>query len=74
MLLASFEKHPLRHHFPPFAGFRVVESSRHGKGYQDVEHRKPSIRNAPPLPPDWEPKIDMQETIDETLDFFLRTN
>ncbi|MGQ7188138.1 hypothetical protein ACUODJ_35820, partial [Escherichia sp. HC-CC] len=22
---------------------------------------------------DWEPKIDMQETIDETLDFFLRT-
>ena len=27
MLLASFEKHPLRHYFPPFAGFRVVESS-----------------------------------------------
>ncbi|EAA8481315.1 bifunctional UDP-4-keto-pentose/UDP-xylose synthase, partial [Salmonella enterica subsp. enterica] len=22
---------------------------------------------------DWEPTIDMQETIDETLDFFLRT-
>ncbi|XPE62534.1 hypothetical protein ACNKHU_13805 [Shigella flexneri] len=21
MLLASFEKHPLRHHLPPFAGF-----------------------------------------------------
>ncbi len=37
MLLASFEKHPLRHHFPPFAGFRVVESSSYyGKGYQDV--------------------------------------
>ncbi len=47
MLLASFEKHPLRHYFPPFAGFRVVESSSYyGKGYQDVEHRKPSIRNA----------------------------
>ncbi|EAC1634140.1 TPA: bifunctional UDP-4-amino-4-deoxy-L-arabinose formyltransferase/UDP-glucuronic acid oxidase ArnA [Escherichia coli] len=73
MLLASFEKHPLRHHFPPFAGFRVVESSSYyGKGYQDVEHRKPSIRNAHRCL-DWEPKIDMQETIDETLDFFLRT-
>ncbi|EOS5856414.1 bifunctional UDP-4-amino-4-deoxy-L-arabinose formyltransferase/UDP-glucuronic acid oxidase ArnA [Escherichia coli] len=73
MLLASFEKHPLRHHFPPFAGFRVVESSSYyGKGYQDVEHRKPSIRNAHHCL-DWEPKIDMQETIDETLDFFLRT-
>ena len=37
MLLASFEKHPLRHYFPPFAGFRVVESSSYyGKGYQDV--------------------------------------
>ncbi len=71
--LASFEKHPLRHHFPPFAGFRVVESSSYyGKGYQDVEHRKPSIRNAHRCL-DWEPKIDMQETIDETLDFFLRT-
>lgn len=42
------------------------------KGYQDVEHRKPSIRNARRCL-DWEPKIDMQETIDETLDFFLRT-
>ncbi|MDW9215038.1 bifunctional UDP-4-amino-4-deoxy-L-arabinose formyltransferase/UDP-glucuronic acid oxidase ArnA [Escherichia coli] len=59
--------------FPPFAGFRVVESSSYyGKGYQDVEHRKPSIRNAHRCL-DWEPKIDMQETIDETLDFFLRT-
>lgn len=73
MLLASFEKHPLRHYFPPFAGFRVVESSSYyGKGYQDVEHRKPSIRNARRCL-NWEPKIDMQETIDETLDFFLRT-
>ncbi|STI84863.1 bifunctional polymyxin resistance protein [includes: UDP-4-amino-4-deoxy-l-arabinose formyltransferase;UDP-glucuronic acid oxidase, UDP-4-keto-hexauronic acid decarboxylating] [Escherichia coli] len=53
--------------------FAVVESSSYyGKGYQDVEHRKPSIRNAHRCL-DWEPKIDMQETIDETLDFFLRT-
>ena len=46
-LLAHFERHPLRDQFPPFAGFREVESSSYyGKGYQDVEHRKPSIKNA----------------------------
>ncbi len=71
MLLASFETSAAPS-FPPFAGFRVVERSHDGKGYQDVEHRKPSIRNAHRCL-DWEPKIDMQETIDETLDFFLPT-
>ncbi|WMY72981.1 bifunctional UDP-4-amino-4-deoxy-L-arabinose formyltransferase/UDP-glucuronic acid oxidase ArnA [Buttiauxella selenatireducens] len=73
MLLASFEKHPLRSHFPPFAGFREVESSTYyGKGYQDVEHRKPSIRNAQRLL-NWTPGVEMEKTIDETLDFFLKT-
>lgn len=73
LLLASFERHPLRQHFPPFAGFRDVESSSYyGKGYQDVEHRKPSIRNAKRLL-DWAPTVPMAQTIDETLDFFLQT-
>ena len=73
MLLESFEKHPLRSHFPPFAGFRVVESSSYyGKGYQDVAHRKPSIRNAKRCL-GWEPTIAMRETVEETLDFFLRS-
>ncbi|WP_333853187.1 bifunctional UDP-4-amino-4-deoxy-L-arabinose formyltransferase/UDP-glucuronic acid oxidase ArnA [Leclercia sp.] len=73
MLLASFERHPLRDRFPPFAGFREVESSSYyGKGYQDVEHRKPSIRNAKRCL-QWEPRVDMQQTIEETLDFFLST-
>lgn len=73
MLLTSFEKHPLRSHFPPFAGFREVESSTYyGKGYQDVEHRKPSIRNAHRLL-NWTPTVEMEKTIDETLDFFLKT-
>ncbi|AFP85118.1 bifunctional UDP-4-amino-4-deoxy-L-arabinose formyltransferase/UDP-glucuronic acid oxidase ArnA [secondary endosymbiont of Ctenarytaina eucalypti] len=73
LLLASFNRHPLRQHFPPFAGFRNVESSSYyGKGYQDVEHRKPSIRNAKHLL-DWNPKVPMAQTIDETLDFFLKT-
>ncbi|EEH93747.1 bifunctional UDP-4-amino-4-deoxy-L-arabinose formyltransferase/UDP-glucuronic acid oxidase ArnA [Citrobacter portucalensis] len=73
MLLSCFEKHPLRNQFPPFAGFRDVESSSYyGKGYQDVEHRKPNIRNAKRCL-NWEPTIEMQETVEETLDFFLRS-
>ncbi|RFU89893.1 MULTISPECIES: bifunctional UDP-4-amino-4-deoxy-L-arabinose formyltransferase/UDP-glucuronic acid oxidase ArnA [Citrobacter] len=73
MLLSCFEKHPLRQRFPPFAGFRDVESSSYyGKGYQDVEHRKPSIVNARRCL-NWEPTIDMRETVEETLDFFLRS-
>ncbi|MEN4793360.1 bifunctional UDP-4-amino-4-deoxy-L-arabinose formyltransferase/UDP-glucuronic acid oxidase ArnA [Pantoea agglomerans] len=72
-LLSSFERHPLRDRFPPFAGFREVESSSYyGKGYQDVEHRKPSIKNARRLL-DWTPSVEMDTTIDNTLDFFLRT-
>lgn len=73
MLLDCFERHPLRGNFPPFAGFRNVESSDYyGKGYQDVEHRKPSIRNAKRCL-GWEPTVAMQQTVEETLDFFLRT-
>lgn len=73
MLLDCFERHPLRNQFPPFAGFRDVESSDYyGKGYQDVEHRKPSIRNAKRCL-DWQPTVEMQQTVEQTLDFFLRT-
>jgi len=71
-LLRQFEAHPLRANFPPFAGFRDVESKAfYGAGYQDVEHRKPSIANAKRLL-DWEPTVEMSETIGNTLDFFLR--
>ena len=71
-LLRQFEAHPLRHNFPPFAGFRDVESKAfYGTGYQDVAHRKPSIENAKRLL-NWEPTVQMSETIGNTLDFFLR--
>ncbi|PKA69018.1 UDP-4-amino-4-deoxy-L-arabinose formyltransferase/UDP-glucuronic acid dehydrogenase (UDP-4-keto-hexauronic acid decarboxylating) [Pseudomonas baetica] len=71
-LLRQFEAHPLRHNFPPFAGFRDVESKAfYGAGYQDVEHRKPNIANAKRLL-DWTPTVEMRETIGNTLDFFLR--
>ena len=73
MLLECFERHPLRRRFPPFAGFRVVESrDYYGTGYQDVAHRKPSIANAKRLL-GWSPNVPLQQTVEETLDFFLRS-
>ena len=72
-LVKKFDEHPMRGQFPPFAGFVVVESGAfYGKGYQDVQHRVPSIRNAKRYL-DWEPRIPLEESIAKTLDFFLRT-
>jgi UDP-4-amino-4-deoxy-L-arabinose formyltransferase/UDP-glucuronic acid dehydrogenase (UDP-4-keto-hexauronic acid decarboxylating) len=72
LLLAKFEQHPLRRKFPPFAGFRLIESgSYYGSGYEDVQYRKPSIRNAEKLL-DWTPTVKLEQSVDETLDFFLR--
>ncbi|MDD3886396.1 MAG: bifunctional UDP-4-amino-4-deoxy-L-arabinose formyltransferase/UDP-glucuronic acid oxidase ArnA, partial [Victivallaceae bacterium] len=72
MLVEKFDKHPLRSKFPPFAGYIVVESGAfYGKGYQDVQHRVPSIKNAKKLI-DWEPSIMLEQSIETTLDFFLQ--
>lgn len=71
MLVKEFDRHPLRSKFPPFAGFREVESgSYYGSGYQDVQYRRPSIRNAKRFV-NWEPAIDMKQSVKNTLDFFL---
>lgn len=72
ILLEKFDAHPLRHRFPPFAGFNIQESSGfYGAGYQDVQHRKPSIRNARRYL-GWEPVVPMEKSVENTLDFFLR--
>jgi UDP-4-amino-4-deoxy-L-arabinose formyltransferase/UDP-glucuronic acid dehydrogenase (UDP-4-keto-hexauronic acid decarboxylating) len=72
MLLSKFEQHPLRGNFPPFAGFRMIESgSYYGRGYQDVQHRRPSIRNAKKLV-GWTPSIDLEHSVGQTLEFFLQ--
>lgn len=71
-LLNEFEAHPLRDRFPPFAGMQVLEShAYYGEGYEDVQHRKPSIRNARRLL-DWQPVMPTAESVRRTLDFFLR--
>ncbi|MGA1863980.1 MAG: bifunctional UDP-4-amino-4-deoxy-L-arabinose formyltransferase/UDP-glucuronic acid oxidase ArnA [bacterium] len=72
MLVARFEKHPLRSKFPRFAGFHEVESrSYYGSGYQDMQHRRPSIRNAGKLL-NWTPTMGLEQSVERTLDFFLR--
>ena len=72
ILVEKFEKHPLRSKFPPFAGLKKVESmSYYGEGYQDVKFRKPSIKNAKKFI-DWTPKVGLEESIENTLDFFLQ--
>ena len=72
MLVEKFGRHPLRSKFPPFAGYRHVESgSYYGSGYQDVQHRKPSIQNARRLV-GWTPMKSLEHSVAQTLDFFLR--
>jgi UDP-4-amino-4-deoxy-L-arabinose formyltransferase/UDP-glucuronic acid dehydrogenase (UDP-4-keto-hexauronic acid decarboxylating) len=72
ILLKKFEQHPLREHFPPFAGIQSVESdSFYGPGYQDVEARRPSMRNARRYL-DWVPSIGLEQAVDDTLDYFIQ--
>jgi UDP-4-amino-4-deoxy-L-arabinose formyltransferase/UDP-glucuronic acid dehydrogenase (UDP-4-keto-hexauronic acid decarboxylating) len=72
LLLKKFNQHPMRSEFPPFAGSHKVESSSYyGEGYQDVQHRKPSIQKAYRLLK-WRPVIGLEQSVERTLDFFLR--
>lgn len=72
VLVKKFEAHPLRLRFPPFPGIIDTESRTfYGEGYEDVQYRKPSISNAKHLL-DWSPVIPLVQSIEETLDFFLR--
>jgi UDP-4-amino-4-deoxy-L-arabinose formyltransferase/UDP-glucuronic acid dehydrogenase (UDP-4-keto-hexauronic acid decarboxylating) len=72
LLVHKFKQHPHHNRFPPFAGFREVESrAYYGQGYQDMTHRKPSIRNARRLL-NWTPLVELEKSVQETLDFFLR--
>ena len=70
-IVEQFQSHPLHGHFPPFAGFRKVESrSYYGDGYQDMNRRRPAIHAAENLLK-WTPRVDLATSIGETLDFFL---
>ena len=71
-LLEKFVAHPLRSHFPPGGGIEDIEARAfYGSGYQDMQNRRPSIRRAARIL-GWEPKVPFDESVQETLDFFLR--
>lgn len=72
VVVEQFHAHPLHTHFPPFAGFHETESGNYyGTGYQDVQRRRPSIRNAQ-RSLHWQPVTALAETVAKTMDFFLR--
>ena len=72
VLVEQFSRHPLRARFPPFPGFRTVESREfYGPGYEDLQYRTPSIENARRLL-GWEPRVGLGTAVEKTLDFFLR--
>jgi UDP-4-amino-4-deoxy-L-arabinose formyltransferase/UDP-glucuronic acid dehydrogenase (UDP-4-keto-hexauronic acid decarboxylating) len=71
-LVDAFDKHDLRSEFPPFAGMKLIESHQYyGSGYEDVQHRRPNIANARKFL-GWEPKVAFSDSVQATLDFFLR--
>lgn len=56
---------------PPDEALKVVESERfYGEGYQDLVHRKPSIRKARRLL-GWTPAVGLDEALRRTLGAFL---
>jgi len=72
ILLEKFAAHPLRSHFPPDGGFQYIEARAfYGSGYQDLQHRRPSIRQARRTL-GWEPKVPFDQSVEETLDYFLQ--
>jgi len=71
ILVKKFGPHPLRHHFPPNGGVQEIEARTfYGSGYEDVNHRRPSIREARSLL-GWEPQVSFEQSVSETLDYFL---
>lgn len=72
ILRQKFFTHPLRPLFPPDAGIKKIEARAfYGSGYEDVQHRRPSIRQARTIL-GWEPKIPFEQSVAETLDYFLQ--
>ena len=71
ILRDKFAAHPLRRLFPQEGGVQYIEARAfYGEGYQDVQHRKPSIRQAKTLL-GWEPTVPFEQSVSATLDYFL---
>uniref|UniRef100_A0A1A9UK52 NAD-dependent epimerase/dehydratase domain-containing protein n=1 Tax=Glossina austeni TaxID=7395 RepID=A0A1A9UK52_GLOAU len=72
IILHNFQKITLKNSFPKFSGFQNLSGDKYyGVGYQDVEYRKPNIGIAQKLL-NWMPKIQIHNTINHMLKFFLK--
>ncbi len=72
-LRVLYAKHPLcrNKNIPPIK--IVSEKDYYGKGYQDIQFRTPSIKKAEKLL-GWKPKVDLDTSLQKTLDYFLKEN
>ena len=71
ILREKFAAHPLRPQFPPDGGIQHIEARAfYGPGYQDLQYRRPSIRQAGRIL-GWAPKVTFEQSVAETLDYFL---
>lgn len=71
VMVEAFEKHPRRSEFPATPKILEVSSmDYYGNGYQDVVHRRPSIKNAK-THLGWEPKVGLAQAIANSLNYFL---
>jgi UDP-4-amino-4-deoxy-L-arabinose formyltransferase/UDP-glucuronic acid dehydrogenase (UDP-4-keto-hexauronic acid decarboxylating) len=71
-LLEMFKKHPNHKKDKSFSKIIVKPSGEfYGQGYQDIQTRVPSIKNAKKRL-GWEPKVSLDEALQKTLDSFLK--
>jgi nucleoside-diphosphate-sugar epimerase len=70
-LLELFKQHPQHKNDSSYSEIIIKPSGEfYGKGYQDIQTRVPSIKNAKERL-GWEPKVTFDEALKKTLDSFL---
>ena len=73
VLREKFAAHPRRSEFPPDSGTECIEArTYYGDGYQDVQHRRPSIRLSQKIL-GWTPNVPFEQSVAETLEYFLNS-
>lgn len=70
-LVKVYNAHPLKPANLPAPRIEMVSQENfYGKDYQDMERRKPSVAKAKQIL-GWEPKVDFETAIRNTVDFYL---
>jgi len=73
-LKAMFMAHPSTAGFKKFSEIvEVYSKDYYGEGYQDIDRRVPSIKNAKERI-GWAPKVDLDTALRKTLEYYLESN